>query len=112
MFRAVPPDDLDESGLAEVTDPVVVARAADGEIAAACGYRVWPNGVAHLSVLADPRHRRQGHARRAATAAIARALDERLLPQWRARPRASRALGWALGLVEMGAQLGLEPTDP
>ena len=37
LFRAVPPDDLDESGVAELTDPVVVARAADGEIAAACG---------------------------------------------------------------------------
>lgn len=109
LFRAVPPDDLDESGLAEVTGPVVVARAASGEIAAACGYRVWPNGVAHLCVLADPHHRRQGHARRAATAAIARALDERVLPQWRARVPASQALAQALGFVEMGGQLGLEP---
>jgi GNAT superfamily N-acetyltransferase len=109
LFGVVAPDELDESGLAEVTEPVVVSRVAGGEIAAACGYRVWPNGVAHLSVLADPRHRRQGHARRAATAAIARALDAGLLPQWRARVAASQALARSLGLVEMGGQLGLEP---
>jgi GNAT superfamily N-acetyltransferase len=111
LFPVVPPDDLEESGLAEVTAPVVVVRAAGGEIAAACGFRVWPNGVAHLSVLADPRHRRQGYARRAATAAIARALDGGLLPQWRARRPASQALARGLGLVEMGGQLGLEPAD-
>jgi len=35
-----------------------------------------------------------------------------LLPQRRARPPASRALARALGLVEMGAQLALEPADP
>jgi GNAT superfamily N-acetyltransferase len=111
LLGVVAADELAESGLAEVTGPVVVARGAGGGIAAACGYRVWPNGVAHLSVLADPRHRRRGHARRAATTAIARALEEGLLPQWRARVPASQALARTLGLVEMGAQLGLEPAD-
>ena len=74
-----------------------------------CGYRRWPNDVAHLSVLAHPGHRREGHARRAAAAAIRRAIDDQLLPQWRARSPASRALARRLGLVELGAQLSLEP---
>jgi hypothetical protein len=42
-------------------------------------------------------------------AGIGRALDEGLLPQWRARPAASQGLARRLGLVELGAQLSLEP---
>ena len=109
LLAAVPPDEADESGLAEVAGRLSASRTAGGDLAAACGWRPWPNGVAHLSVLTHPDHRRRGHARRAATAAIGRAIDEGLLPQWRARPPASRALARRLGLVELGAQLSLEP---
>ena len=109
LLAAVPADEADESGLAEVTGRLSASRTAGGDVAAACGWRRWPNGVAHLSVLAHPDHRRRGHARRAAAAAIGRAIEEDLLPQWRARPPASRALARRLGLVELGAQLSLEP---
>jgi len=109
LFRTVRPDELDESGLVEVMSPVFASRTAPGELAAVCGYRRWPNGVAHLSVLTDPDHRRQGHARRAAVVAIRHATDEGLLPQWRARPPASQALAHSLGFIESGAQLSFEP---
>jgi len=50
-----------------------------------------------------------GHARRAAAAATRQAITENLLPQWRARPPASQALARSLGLIELGAQLSLQP---
>lgn len=109
LFQAVSPKELDESGLLEITGRVFASRAANRDLAAVCGYRRWPNEVAHLSVLAHPRHRREGHGRRATAAAIRRAMDEHLLPQWRARPAPSQALARNLGLIEVGAQLGLEP---
>jgi hypothetical protein len=109
LFRVVAPDELDESGLREVTGLAFACRSAGGDLTAVCGYRRWPNGVAHLSVLAHPSPRREGHAGRAALAAIRQAIDDDLLPQWRARPPASRALARRLGLVELGAQLSLEP---
>ena len=110
LARSVPPDDLDESGLSNITSAVFGIHAVDGDLAAACAYREWSNGVAHLCVLTHPAHRRQGHGRAVATAAIRRARAEHLLPQWRARPTASRALARSLGLVEVGAQLNLRPT--
>ena len=109
LLRQVDPDDLDESGLAAVTRSVFAASQADGAIVAACGFREWPNNVAHLSVLVHPDHRGKGLGQRVAAATIQRALDEGLLPQWRARPPASRALACKLGLIDVGAQLSLEP---
>jgi RimJ/RimL family protein N-acetyltransferase len=103
-------DDLDESGfVADDMDAVHGSRTASGELAAVCGYRRWPNGVAHLGIVTSPDHRRHGHARRAASATLRSALDSGLLPQWRARVPASQALAADLGLVVLGAQLGFEP---
>jgi hypothetical protein len=109
LFQAAPPDELDESGLLTVTSPIFGSRSPTGALAAACGYRRWPNEVAHLCVLTHPAHRREGHGRRAAIGAIRRAIDDQLLPQWRARPRASQELARSLGLTEVGAQLSLRP---
>lgn len=109
LLAAASADDLDESGMADIESPAFVSRAPDGTVAAASGYRRWPNAVAHLSVLAHPAHRRQGHGRRAASAAVQRAIDDGLLPQWRARPVASQALARAIGLVAVGAQLNFQP---
>lgn len=100
--------DLDESGFANIESAAFVSRASDGAVASACGYRRWPNGVAHLSVLTHPEHRRRGHARRAAAAAALNAVAEGLLPQWRARPIASQRLALELGLIRMGAQLSVQ----
>ena len=110
LLGAVDPDELDESGINKVTEPLFVTRSTDGAPIAACGYRRWPNGVAHLSVLTHPEHRRVGHGATVAAAAIQCALDEGLLPQWRARPSPSKALARKLGLVELGAQLSLRPS--
>ncbi len=104
-----PQTDLEESGISELSGTAFVARAADGTPVSACGYRVWPNGVAHLSVLTRPEHRGEGHGQRVATAAILRAIADGLLPQWRARPIGSQALAARLGLVRFGAQLSIRP---
>lgn len=100
--------DLEESGIAHIESPAFVSRTTDGAVASACGYRRWPNGVAHLSVLTHAQHRRLAHARSAAAAAIAHAVSEGLLPQWRARPLASQRLAVALGLTHMGTQLSVQ----
>ena len=108
LLAAAAPEDLGESGLANIDSAAFVSRASDGALASACGYRRWPNGVAHLSVLTHPEHRRRGHGRRAAGAAALSAVAEGLLPQWRARPIASQRLALELGLVRMGAQLSVQ----
>jgi GNAT superfamily N-acetyltransferase len=107
LLRNAPPEDVEESGISELSGTAFVTRAADGTPVAACGYRAWPNGVAHLGVLTVPHHRREGHGQRVATAAILRALSEGLLPQWRARLVESQALAASLGLVKFGAQLSV-----
>jgi len=109
LCAAVDPSDLEESGLAHIESPAFVSRAPDRAVAAACGYRTWPNGVAHLSALTHPDHRREGHGRRAANVAVHHAMEREILPQWRARPVASQRLALALGLVRVGAQLSLQP---
>jgi hypothetical protein len=110
LLAAASANDLDESGIAEVESPAFVSRASDGRVAAASGYRRWPNAVAHLSVLTDPTYRRQGHGRRAARQALHHAIQDGLLPQSRARPLASQELARTLGLVAIGAQFSLQPT--
>lgn len=100
--------DLDESGLANIESAAFVSRASDGSVAGACGYRRWPNGVAHLSVLTHPGRRRRGHGGRAANGAISSAVGEGLLPQWRARVVASQRLALELGFAHMGDQLSIQ----
>ncbi|MFB9852823.1 GNAT family N-acetyltransferase [Micromonospora andamanensis] len=62
-------------------------------------------------MLTAPSRRGRGLARTVAAAATADSLAEGLLPQWRARPAASRRVARALGFRELGAQLsvGLSP---
>jgi GNAT superfamily N-acetyltransferase len=99
-------EDANESSLANISAPAFVIR--DGAvIVAACGWRAWPGGIAHLSVLTRPAYRRQGLAQAVAAHAIERAASEGLLPQWRAKPAASQQLAKSLGLVRLGAQLSL-----
>jgi GNAT superfamily N-acetyltransferase len=109
LLAASRPEDLDESGLTLIESPAFVSRSFDGTVVSACGYRRWPNGVAHLSVLTHPEHRRRQHGRRAAAAAARQAVAQGLLPQWRARPVASQRLALALGFIRMGAQLSVRP---
>ncbi|MEV5596237.1 GNAT family N-acetyltransferase [Streptomyces sp. NPDC052496] len=136
LLRAAGRTDAEESGLAEITSPAFVVRtdakepcaaydpavpddayapndapgnSLDTPITAAAGYRRWPCGVAHLCVLTAPGRRGQGLARRVASAATAHALAAGLLPQWRARPPASRRVARVLGFREVGSQLSVRP---
>ncbi|WP_328475039.1 GNAT family N-acetyltransferase [Actinoplanes sp. NBC_00393] len=106
LLARVPDEDVDESGLAEITSPVFVLRAGL-EVVAAAGYRRWPSSIAHVSVLTVPAERGRGCARVVATAAVTHALEVGLLPQWRARPQASRRVARALGFRELGWQLSM-----
>jgi L-amino acid N-acyltransferase YncA len=101
--------DAGESGLAEITSPAFVVRAA-GEVAAAAGYADWPGGVAHLSVLTAARARGRGLGAVASSAAVTHALAAGKLPQWRARVEASRRIARGLGFHELGAQVGFRLT--
>jgi GNAT superfamily N-acetyltransferase len=103
-------EDAEESGLADITSPACVLRDGD-DVVAAAGYCVWPQSVAHLSVLVAPDRRSRGLARAVASAAVARALDAGMLPQWRARPEASKRVALALGFQEVGAQLSVHLSD-
>jgi len=109
LLARVPAEDAAESGLDEITSPAFVVRSGS-EIIAAAGYRAWPSDTAHLSVLTDPVARGRGLARIVATAAVAAALQADLLPQWRARPAASRRVAQALGFSELGSQLSIRLT--
>jgi RimJ/RimL family protein N-acetyltransferase len=102
-------DDLGESGMEEITTPAF-AVCEHGQVAAAAGYRDWPCGIAHLSVLTAAAARGRGLARAAASAAVAHAIGEGRLPQWRARPEASRRVARALGFRELGSQVSIRLT--
>jgi hypothetical protein len=106
LLTAVPVADAEECGLADITSPAFVIRDGDRVVAAA-GYRRWPGGTAHVSVLTVPDRRGRGLARSVGAAAVADALAAGLLPQWRARPEESRRVALALGFRELGSQLSL-----
>jgi RimJ/RimL family protein N-acetyltransferase len=113
FLQATEAADLEESGMGEITTPAFAIRQ-DGQVVAAAGYRDWPYGTAHLSVLTAVSARGRGLARAAASAAVAHAIAEGKLPQWRARPVASRRVARALGFRELGAQVSvrLAAADP
>lgn len=106
LLACVSPEEASESALREVTSGLSMIEQG-GSILAAAGYMYWPCGVAHLCVLAHPAHRGQGHAASAAADAVAHALNDGLLPQWRARPEPSKALAHALGLTQLGEQISI-----
>ncbi|MER7003651.1 GNAT family N-acetyltransferase [Dactylosporangium sp. NPDC000555] len=112
LLARVSVEDTDESGLADITSPAFVVRTGT-DIIAAAGYRCWPRRTAHVSVLTAPAARGRGLGRVVATAAVLDALNASLLPQWRARPEASRRVARALGFRELGSQLSvnLMPAD-
>jgi RimJ/RimL family protein N-acetyltransferase len=110
FLLAADPDDVEESGFGELTTPAFTIQE-HGQVVAAAGYRDWPCGTAHLSVLAATAARGRGLARAAASAAVAHAIDNGRLPQWRARPEASRRVARALGFRELGAQVSLRLED-
>jgi RimJ/RimL family protein N-acetyltransferase len=103
-------DDVEESGLKELTTPAFTVQE-HGRVVAAAGYRDWPCETAHVSVLTAAAARGRGLARVAASAAVAHAIENRRLPQWRARSEASRRVARALGFRELGAQVSIRLDD-
>ena len=103
------PEEVDESGLTDTTSGVFVTLASTGEPVAACGWRPWPHGIAHVSVLTAAEHRAHGHGRGAALACLNAAVAARLLPQWRAvaTNQASIALATSLGMDAVGRQFSV-----
>jgi GNAT superfamily N-acetyltransferase len=113
LLESVDRQDAEESGLGEITSHAFVVREG-GRVVAAAGYTTWPGRTAHLCVMTDAAARGRGLARQVASRAVDQALAEGLLPQWRARPPASRRVAQALGFREMGSQLSvqLDLTEP
>ncbi|MFB6778956.1 GNAT family N-acetyltransferase [Streptomyces sp. NPDC056352] len=110
LVRSAGQEDADESGMEDITSPAFIVREG-ADVVAAAGYRAWPTATAHVCVLTDPRWRGRRLARQTASAAVAHALAAGLLPQWRARPPASRQVARALGFRELGSQLSVR-LDP
>lgn len=106
LLRSAEPGDLAESGMEEITSPAFVVREGT-DVVAAAGYRAWPAETAHVCVLTHPRWRGRRLARHTSSAAVAHALTAGLLPQWRARPPASRRVARSLGFRELGSQLSI-----
>jgi RimJ/RimL family protein N-acetyltransferase len=106
FLQAASSDDLEESGIQDITLPAFTIRE-HGQVVVAAGYRDWPLGTAHLSVLTAAAARGRGLARAAASAAVTHAIGEGRLPQWRAQPEASRHVGRSLGFRELGSQVSL-----
>ncbi|MFF3457028.1 GNAT family N-acetyltransferase [Streptomyces sp. NPDC002730] len=106
LVKSVPPEDAGESGMDEIASTAFVVRKG-ADVVAAAGFQAWPAATAHLCVLTAPGERGRGLARQVASAAVAQALADGLLPQWRARPMASRNVARALGFRELGGRLSL-----
>jgi GNAT superfamily N-acetyltransferase len=98
--------DASEAALERISSPVFVVMHGS-QVVAACGYQRWVGQLAHMSVAVDAVHRGSGLGRAVASAAIADAVGAGLLPQWRARPRASQQLATSLGLVRLGSQVAV-----
>ena len=106
FLMAVSTDDLEESALGEITSPAFAVREGS-QLVAAAGYRDWPHGTAHLCVLTAAGVRGRGLGRAAASAAVASAIGDGRLPQWRARGQQSRHIARALGFRELGTQVSI-----
>jgi RimJ/RimL family protein N-acetyltransferase len=106
FLLAADTDDVEESGIQEITTPAFAVRE-NGQVVAAAGYRDWPCSTAHLSVLTASEARGRGLARAAASAAVAHAIEAGRLPQWRARPLASQRVARALGFRDLGFQVSI-----
>jgi hypothetical protein len=96
-----------ESGLREILSDAFVLREGR-EVVAAAGYRPWLDTAARGGQHRHVRRRGEGLAKVVASAAVADALERGLLPQWRARPEASRRVARSLGFDEVGAQISVK----
>jgi hypothetical protein len=106
FLASAEPEDVGESGMAEITSPAFTI-GEQGQIVAIAGYRDWPGGVAHVSVLTATHARGRGLGAAAASGAVLHALSGNKLPQWRARAAASCRIAAGLGFTELGSQVSI-----
>ncbi|MGY4644181.1 GNAT family N-acetyltransferase [Cellulomonas sp. URHB0016] len=102
-------DERDECGLADATE-VLVLTDRTGRPAAAAGYEVWDDAVAHVGVAVAADRRGHGHGRTVAASVTRDALAAGLVAQWRARPEnlASTLTAERLGYVRRGTQVAVD----
>jgi RimJ/RimL family protein N-acetyltransferase len=101
LKAACSPEDWAPKGLALDARPTFGAFGDDGKLRAVAGFEIWSHRIAHLSVVADPAARGQGHGTRAVAAAARSALDANLVLQY-------RVLKQNLPSVRVAAKLGFE----
>ena len=98
------PADWDPKGFDLESKPTFGAFGERGDLLAVADFELWAGRIAHLSVVAHPHARGQGHGARAVAAAAARALDAGHVLQYRAlrENRASLRVAARLGFVRYG----------
>jgi RimJ/RimL family protein N-acetyltransferase len=78
-------------------------------VVAAAGWFDWPEATAHVGVLTAAGARGRGLAARVAAAVTGAALEQGLLPQWRARVVPSQRVARRLGYRVLGRQFSVRP---
>ncbi|GIG22075.1 hypothetical protein Cch01nite_27990 [Cellulomonas chitinilytica] len=108
VLSRLTPEEREESGLDDATDAQVLTDAT-GRPAAACGYEVWDDVMAHVGVAVAADRRGQGLATTVAAAVTRQATTAGLVAQWRARPEnvASVRVADRLGYVRLGTQVAV-----
>lgn len=105
LEKCCPPDDVAEVGLRDLAAKFVLLGEED-EVVAAAGYQPCQGILAQVGVLTALEHRGRGNARVVSAIALNDALDEGMVPLWRARADNDRArrVSDALGFVEAGTE--------
>lgn len=105
LEKLCPPDDVAEVGLGEMSARFVLLGEGE-QLVAGAGYAPRQGILAHLGVLTALGHRGSGNGRLVSAIALNDALDEGMVPQWRARADndKSRRVAAALGFEEAGTQ--------
>ncbi|AEF41764.1 GNAT family N-acetyltransferase [Hoyosella subflava] len=103
LERLCPPDDVAAADLDEQTHWFTLLEETMDPVACAA-YREWQGFVANMTALTVADARRQGYAKTVALIATNVALDEGLVPQWRAHRTNTSAwhLAEALGFHRIG----------
>lgn len=98
-----------EQGGSELGAQPVVGYCVGDEIAAASGFELWGERIAHIAVVTHPAHRGQGYGARVVGAIAAVALERGLIPQYRTllSNTPSIGIGAALGFVPYAESLAL-----
>ena len=86
---------------------------AGGKLVAASGYLNLGGLLAYIGVITHPGHRGKGHARMVASASMAHALDNHLIPMWRTLDAHASAvkLAGSLGFEKYASTLDVQLTE-